>query len=419
MKKQQLLTRFIINQTFHWFIVGIMLPVITLLQLEKGLNLFQIGITMSFYSATIVLLELPTGGLSDTLGRKKIYLISLVFNFIAATLLLIARDFHFINLGFFLLGVGRALSSGSLDAWFIDEFYLLDPEGNLQKALSKVGVFIPIGLATGSLIGGFIPMNLGKMAHQLWGFGIYSSNLITVLGLSVIQYIVTSRIIIERVKPEVHTGITAGFKLLPEVLSSSVKYGIKNKIIFILLLATFAMGIGLSGLETFWQPQVKNILGSDSQTWVFGILAAGYFLAGSLGNLLITPFCRFFKNNYLMVLFVIRLAMGLLFFVLSLQKGIVLFAVFYLSLFLFNGMNNAPHAAVLNRNIPTEKRSTLLSFESLFLQIGCLIGRLVMGYIANSNSISMAWLLGATAILLSCFAYLILFKKKPNRLSYT
>ena len=80
MNKQQLIKKFIINQTFHWFIIGIMLPVITLLQLEKGLNLFQISITMSIYSATVVLLELPTGGLADTIGRKRVYLISLFFN---------------------------------------------------------------------------------------------------------------------------------------------------------------------------------------------------------------------------------------------------------------------------------------------------------------------------------------------------
>ena len=412
MNKRQLLRTFIINQTFHWFIVGIMLPVITLLQLEKGFNLFQISITMSIFSATVVLLELPTGGLSDTIGRKKVYLVSLVFNFLAASLILLARNFLFITLGFFFLGVGRALSSGSLDAWFVDEFYLIDPEGNLQKALSKVGIFIPIGIATGSLLGGFIPMNLGKIMHQLWGLGLYSSNLITVLCLSFIQYILTSKLIVEEVKPVSHSSLTSGFKLLPKVLSSSIEYGVKNNIILILLLTTFAWGVGFSGLETFWQPQVKDILGSDSQTWIFGVLAAGYFLAGSLGNLLITPLCNLFKNNYLMVLFFIRFTMGILFFILALQKGMILFAVFYLTLFLFNGMNNAPHAAVLNRYIPTEKRSTLLSFESLFLQVGCLIGRLAMGYIANSNSITMAWLMGATFVLFSCFFYLILHFKK-------
>jgi len=207
--KQQLLKIFIINQTFHWFIVGIIVPVIALLQLEKGLNLFQIGISMAIYSGTIVLLELPTGGLSDTIGRKKVYLISLMIKFGAAFVLLITQDFQGIISGFLLLGMARAFSSGSMDAWFVDEFHLINPKGNLQEALAIAG-----------------------------------------------------------------------------------------------------------------------------------------------------------------------------------------FTIFYLTFFLYNGMGSAPHATIFNYQIPSEKRSTLLSFESLFLQIGGLLGALIMGYISNSFSITIAWFIG-------------------------
>ena len=403
MNKQQLLKIFIINQTFHWFIVGIMVPVIALFQLEKGLNLFQIGISMAIYSGTVVILELPTGGLSDTIGRKKIYLISLMINFGAAFVLLIAQDFQGIILGFLLFGMARAFSSGSMDAWFVDEFHLIDPKGNLQE-----------GLAAGSLLGGFLPMSLGKVTNQIPKLGTYSSNLIAILFFVIIQYLLTSKLIIEEIPPERKSDFISGFKLLPEVLSTSIQYGIKNNIIFLLLLSTFAWGVGFSGLETFWQPQVKNILGSDSQTWIFGALTAGYFFAGSLGNVLITPLCKLFKNNYSLVLFLIRLFMGVLFFILALQNKIAGFTIFYLTLFLYNGMNNAPHATIFNYQIPSEKRSTLLSFESLFLQIGGLLGALIMGYISNSFSITTAWFIGSAVLVLSCFTYLFLFLSKKG-----
>lgn len=172
--------------------------------------------------------------------------------------------------------------------------------------------------------------------------------------------------------------------------------------------------MGFSGLETFWQPQVKNILGSDSQTWIFGALTAGYFFSGSLGNVFITPLCRLFKNNYSLVLFFLRLFMGALFFVLALQTNIAGFTVFYFTLFLFNGMNNAPHATIFNYQTPSEKRSTLLSFESLILQIGGLLGALIMGYISNSFSITIAWFIGSAILVLSCFTYLFLFLSKQG-----
>ncbi|GAH75708.1 unnamed protein product, partial [marine sediment metagenome] len=175
MNKQQLLRIFILNQTFHWFVVGLIIPVIALLQLEIGLNLFQIGISMAICSGTVVILELPTGGLSDTIGRKKVYLISLMIKFGAAFVLLIAQDFQGIILGFLLLGMARAFSSGSMDAWFVDEFRLINPKGNLQEALARIGIFIPIGLAVGSLLGGFLPMSFGKITNQIPGLGTYSS----------------------------------------------------------------------------------------------------------------------------------------------------------------------------------------------------------------------------------------------------
>lgn len=414
MNKQQLLRIFILNQTFHWFIIGIIVPVIALLQIEKGLNLFQIGISMAIYSGTIVFLELPTGGLSDTIGRKKVYLISLLIKFGAAFTLLIAHNFQVIILGFLLTGMARAFSSGSLDAWFVDEFNLIEPKGNLQEALARVGIFIPIGLALGALLGGFLPMSLGRMTNQIPGLGIYSSNLIAILFFVIIQYLLTSKLIIEEIPPERKSGFISGFKLLPEVISTSIQYGIKNNIIFLLLLSTFALGVAFSGLETFWQPQVKNILGSDSQTWIFGALTAGYFFAGSLGNVLITPLCKLFKNNYSLVLFLLRFFMGILFFILALQNRIDGFSIFYLTFFLFNGMNNAPHATIFNYQIPSEKRSTLLSFESFFLQIGSLLGALIMGYISNSFSITIAWFIGSTFLALSCFTYLFLFLSKKG-----
>ncbi len=93
MGKRKLLFVFTFNQTIHWFIVGLIFPVIALFQMEKGLNLFQIGINMALYSAAVILFELPTGGLSDTLGRKKVYLISLAVNLSAGVVLVLAKNF--------------------------------------------------------------------------------------------------------------------------------------------------------------------------------------------------------------------------------------------------------------------------------------------------------------------------------------
>ena len=419
MTRKKLLFVYTLNQTFHWFIVGLLIPVMALLQLEKGLDLFQIGITMAVYSGTVILLELPTGGLADAIGRKRVYLISLVMSFLSGFVILVAWNFYTMAVGTFLMGVARALSSGTMDAWFVDEFNKIEPEGNLQEALAKVGTFIPGGLGVGSLIGGLLPMSLGKITSQVPGFGVYSANLITIGILVIVQFLLTSILVVEHLHPDRSSDIWSGFKQTPEVISTSMQYGVKNRVILMLLVSALAWGLGLSGLENLWQPQVKDILGSDSQTWIFGLLSTGYFLAGSLGYILITPVCKLFNNNYPKVLFGTRLLMGTFFFLLALQGSLIGFAVFYLTLFVFNGMSNPPHAAIFNAQVPEAKRSTLMSFESFFLQIGGLLGSLVMGYIANTVSIPAAWFVGAGIWGVSSLVYFFLpaRRSQPDRLT--
>ena len=123
---------YILNQSLQWFMVGLILPVLTVLQVEKGLELFEVGIVMGVYSAFIILLELPTGGLADTIGRKKVFLLSLVFMFASFLGMLISHEFWHYVVSFAFFGVSRSLSSGTIDAWFVDEF-----EKNIQMVTCR------------------------------------------------------------------------------------------------------------------------------------------------------------------------------------------------------------------------------------------------------------------------------------------
>jgi len=56
-----------VNQTVHWFIVGLMFPVLILIILGKGLSILEAGTILAAYSGTTLLLELPTRGLADSI----------------------------------------------------------------------------------------------------------------------------------------------------------------------------------------------------------------------------------------------------------------------------------------------------------------------------------------------------------------
>ncbi len=406
--KLSLISIYTLNQTTHWFIVGLFFPIMILFLIDKGLDSLRVGTTVAVYSAALVLLELPTGGLSDSIGRKRVYLISVIVQLASVVWLIVSWNYAGLLIGFFGTGTARALSSGTIDAWFVDEFKHAYPKGDLQKALAKANIFIPAGLAAGSLLGGVIPMTLGSSLEGTLGTSIYSANLLVMSVALVAQFIMTSILVVEVANQAHSSGVLSGLRQFPEVVSASIKYGVKNRVILALMVASLVLGFGMMSLEVFWQPQLKGILGANEQSWIFGVMAAGYFMAASVGNILITPMCSKLGKDYPQILLGLRLFLGASLIVLAFQNTVLGFAVFFMSFLLINGMSNSPHATIFNSQVPGERRSTLMSFESFVLQIGVMTGALTFGYIAEVTSIRTAWVVAGGMLMASSAMYLIL-----------
>ena len=170
---------------------------------------------------------------------------------------------HLLFIGMILMGTARALSSGSMDAWFVDEFKKECPGQDLQRALAKANTIIPVGIASGSFIGGLLPYYLGPQVDEAFGLGIYSINLMVMLLAVGVQVLLTS-VLVREERPEEGGDAWSGAKKLPQVLSTSVQYGFKNRTILLLLISVAALGFSLMSVETYWQPRLKEILGSEA-----------------------------------------------------------------------------------------------------------------------------------------------------------
>jgi MFS family permease len=392
--------------------VGLFFPVMVLFLLDKDLDNLQVGTAIAMYSLALVCLELPTGGLSDSIGRKRVYLMSVSVLFLSYAWIVASWSYVTLLLGIFGMGVARALSSGTIDAWFVDEFKRTEPKGDLQKALAKANTYIPLGLAIGSLVGGVLPMTLGGSLEEMFGVSIYTANILVIEIMLVAQFVMTSVLVVE-IANRAHTAsVLSGLKRFPEVLSSALTYGVRNRIVMALMIASLALGFGLMSIEVFWQPQLKGLLGDGGASWVFGVMAAGYFLAASAGNVLITPLCARLGRNYPKILLGLRLAMGAALIGFAFQGTVLGFAAFFMLILLMNGMSGSPHATIFNSQVPSERRSTLMSFESFIVQIGGGLGSVLFGYIAETSSIRSAWIVAGGILLVSSSAYLILSTPK-------
>lgn len=119
-------------------------PVYALLFLDYGLTLGQFGILNGLWAATIVLLEVPSGALADTLGRRQLLVAAGVFMVLEMAVLLIAPIggggllFGLFVLNRVLSGAAEAAASGADEALAYDSLKAAGQEGRWGHVLEGV-----------------------------------------------------------------------------------------------------------------------------------------------------------------------------------------------------------------------------------------------------------------------------------------
>lgn len=119
-------------------------PVYALLFLDYGLTLGQFGILNGIWAATIVLLEVPSGALADTIGRRRLLVVAGVFMMIEMAVLLVAPIggggllFALFVVNRVLSGAAEAAASGADEALAYDSLKAAGLENRWGKVLERV-----------------------------------------------------------------------------------------------------------------------------------------------------------------------------------------------------------------------------------------------------------------------------------------
>lgn len=391
-----------------WLAVALPLALAVLIAQARGLNLFQVGVVMGLYSFTIVLLEVPTGGLADAIGRKRVTLLAYGFALLTGVVWLLAFSFWTFVLAFVFNGVSRALASGALDAWFVDALQTADPDIDIQPPLAQAGTVTLLALGLGTLLGGIIPQLFSALpAAGTAVFTPFSMTIVFAIGVKIVL-IAAVVLLVKEERPSGSSGDwRQGYRQLPRIVGDAFTLSRRNPTVLLLLGATLVAGLALSGIETFWQPRFAALLGgSEEHSLFFGAAMAGSFLAGMVGNMVSIPLSRLLKKRYALVAALFQGGQGVMLVVLALQTtvpaALLLFWLVYLNL----GALNSPHATLFNRQIPAARRSSMLSVQSLATYVGTFTGSTVLGYLAENYTISTAWIVAGIALMVSLFLYL-------------
>ncbi|MFK4149871.1 MFS transporter [Streptomyces sp. NPDC004065] len=128
-------------------------PVYALLFSDTGLSSWEISSLFALWSATGVVLEVPSGAWADAVSRRLLLALGPLFTAAGFALWVLLPSYGSFALGFLLWGAGGALGSGALEALAYDELGALGAADRYAHVMGRVraaglvGVVAAMGLA--------------------------------------------------------------------------------------------------------------------------------------------------------------------------------------------------------------------------------------------------------------------------------
>lgn len=390
------------------FATGMLAPVINLYLLTKKIEINQLAIIMGIYAFTVLALEVPTGVLADLYGRKKTFILSTAFSGLSIVIFYFSMNIYQVGIGIVLYGISRALSSGSLDALFIDWVITKKGKDGLASASARLSILESVGLAVGAAIGGFLP-SLGRYLPFITTK--YDLNLILRFSFTMILGILTALFVEDHIaeKPEL-----SGMKLVQDHVKLSLELLKKEKKLIFIFLSVFSTGVFFFSIETYWQPRFVSLMPDESYLWILGVLSFCYFTAALIGTLVSKKIIKTKKNSINILYPFGRILLALALALLAIQSKLSGFILMFVAVYLFLGISNVPESVLINELIPSRYRASILSLNSFILQCGALGASFFCARFLVKSPISSLWFAAAGVLVVAGipFAGYVLFRKK-------
>jgi MFS family permease len=345
----------------------------TLFLLDAGLTNFEAFAANAFFTAGMVIFEIPTGVVADTVGRKASYLLGTVTLSVSTALYWLLwlqhAPFALWAVVSVMLGLGFTFFSGAVDAWLVDALTASGYEGGLEAVFGRGLVVTGVATFGGSVAGGAIAQTTNLGVPFLLRAGV----LLVMFGFA----LVAMRDI----------GFTPDRSMGPlratrNVLRQSVDHGLrKPSVRYVVLSAPFASGVGIYAFYAM-QPYLLRLYGDEAAYSVAGLAAAALALAQIVGGVLAQRVRRLFA---LRTTTIIGASAGSILALVALGgNGLFSVAIVLLVVWGFVFAVAGPvRQAYLNDMIPASRRATVLSFDSLFGSLGGVVVQPALGRAAD------------------------------------
>ncbi|MFF3289318.1 MFS transporter [Streptomyces sp. NPDC003023] len=408
--------RFVAVTFLFWLPVGLYIPSQVLLLTERGMSLAVVAGLFAVHSITVSVMELPTGGLSDVIGRRIVLAAAGLLNLSALTLMALGTTVWALAVAMFLMGSGRALSSGPAEAWYVDTVQAHSgPGAELRTGLARGGTASAAALALGTLTGGAVPLLLGlghdpgaRLADATGGLVLPLSVpglLGSAVGIGYVAYVLTALPEPPR-PPATLRGVLRG---VPATMLGGLRLGVTEALIRRILLTAAAVGTALASIELLTPGRAAGLTGApESGAVLYASLACAGFVCTAVGSHFAPLAARLTGSGEHAVLAALGVgATGLtLLGVTAAWDGgtapVALAAIGYGLVYLGLGAATPNENDLLHRRVDSTVRATALSVKSLALQLTGALAGLVAGSLPVGP---LPWLVAAAALLLGAMLW--------------
>jgi MFS family permease len=397
-------TRRLVGLTaLRWLPVGLTTPITVLLAQARGLSLAEIGLLFTVHGVVVTVLELPTGGLADVLGRRPVVVAGALLHLVSCLLFATATSFAGFLVGIVAMGLGRVLDSGPAEAWYVDTVHRIDPGADVAPGLAKHGAADGGSLAVGAVLGGFLPSLLGGAGAPGLALPYFGAAV-----LDVVFIVAVVRLLTEDRPPRegsVRASLAAGMRAVPATVAESVRLSVTDGPMRLVLLLTAVGGAGLVVCELLGPLRFADLAGGrDGGAAVYGQVLAVSFAAAAVGAMAV-PVVRRLLRGSTRATCVLLFALGAGGLAVVAGPDVLLlvaagFALYYLA----HGSTWPLLSAVLHTRVDAGHRASAVSAMSLSLALGGILGNLTVPPLAAATSTETGFLVVGGVVLLGALA---------------
>ena len=356
-------------------------PILVLFLLAKGLSFTEIMVLQSISAIAVVVFEVPTGAVADKIGRKESILLGTLLWAISLIVYVVGNNFPMFILAEVIFSLGATFKSGADNALLYDSLKAMGREKEFQYIEGKARSYALYAQAVGSIIAGFV----------------YEVDKNLPFIISAIFMLVTVVITLKFKEPPIEGKVGKYGVNYVEQIKESGKFILSHEKIKAVVIFTMMFFIFYRTGFFYYQPYMEAV---EIPVRYFGIIFFVFNIIAAFASKRSHWIMEKTKPKTLTFMALLMIISFVLLGTVKMWFGV--FAILFQQV--ARGIYRPVTTKYLNKHISSDKRATVLSFQSLACNMSVAIAFPLMGILKDHvNIFTTHMVLGIAMIILTVF----------------